>query len=757
MGCAVLRILLQQVFEDLARRGGVAFEEVLLLAPEVCGTLPPRAQRGVEGDVAEQIEGVSVRLAGHRAQLVEADAALFEQLDHQRAGLRIGPLLAQRRQRGVERAHLFAGIVGVLHDPQLLAVRVQLVDQVGDDLHHTAVEVELARRCRWRWVGHVVPLQFADVPALATVAHRLLQHRGGSDHALPIDHVLYHRRGVAVECGVGEECAGGAGIVDDVEVQLPVVVAQPGAAADDLLELHHRADHPRKHHVLAGGRAHAGGEQLRGGQDHRTERLDVLKAAQVAAPGISLVRGYPAHVVGELPHQVGVQVGERLPHLQRMLLIDAEDDRLGEAIGVFHEVAEVPGDRFGALSQRHHPLEVFGAVLIVRDRAPEAIQVARARSPARGIVGADHPMDAIGGQEPVVDALAQAVLVDGLAEVGVAVPTLVAHRGRGHAELIGRFEVLQDLAPGAVRAGAAAMALIDDDQVEEVARIGAVEARTPLVLGDGLVGCEIHLAPHVGDAMLDLPARVTEWPEGFLLRVVDQDRAIGQEEDLGSPARSCAAPPGVPELPADLEGDHRLAGARGHRQQQAIRALGDRLHGAVDRDLLIVARDPPDLVVRRRDQLCGGAVVQILGGAQALPQLVRRGEGLQLAFLAGQVVELHDAGPVGGVGELEAEDAGVVLALLQPVAGQLVLGLGLDHRQRQVPRVAQQVIRPLTRTAVRLAPRKHDTPIGEGVLLGNGVGLRIPARRAQPRDHVRPAGVGLVHHAHPLQTIAQSA
>ena len=79
-------------------------------------------------------------------------------------------------------------------------------------------------------------------------------------------------------------------------------------------------------------------------------------------------------------------------------------------------------------------------------------------------------MDAVRGEEAVVDALAQAVCVDRIAEIEVGVAVVVAQRRGGHAELEGGLEVFEDLAPGAVVARAAAVALVHDDQVEEVRR-----------------------------------------------------------------------------------------------------------------------------------------------------------------------------------------------------------------------------------------------------------------------------------------------
>ena len=93
-------------------------------------------------------------------------------------------------------------------------------------------------------------------------------------------------------------------------------------------------------------------------------------------------------------------------------------------------------------------------------------------------------MDAVGGEEAVLDALPQAVGVDRVAEVGVGVHVIVALGRGGHPKLKGGLEVLQDLPPTAFVPGTPPMALVNDDQVEEVGRILAVEPRTAFVLGN---------------------------------------------------------------------------------------------------------------------------------------------------------------------------------------------------------------------------------------------------------------------------------
>ncbi len=93
----------------------------------------------------------------------------------------------------------------------------------------------------------------------------------GDDACLPIFADLFlgdpHR--VAVEVRVGEEPRGRAGVVEDVEPELAVIVAHARAAPDDLLELAHGADDARQHDILAGRRINAGREQLRGREDDR--------------------------------------------------------------------------------------------------------------------------------------------------------------------------------------------------------------------------------------------------------------------------------------------------------------------------------------------------------------------------------------------------------------------------------------------------------------------------------------------------------
>ena len=73
-----------------------------------------------------------------------------------------------------------------------------------------------------------------------------------------------------------------------------------------------------------------------------------------------------------------------------------------------------------------------------------------------------------GRQVAIADAFLQRVRINGLAEVGVGVYVDVTLRRGGQAQLHRRLEVLEDAAPAALVARAAAMAFVDDDEVEEV-------------------------------------------------------------------------------------------------------------------------------------------------------------------------------------------------------------------------------------------------------------------------------------------------
>ena len=102
--------------------------------------------------------------------------------------------------------------------------------------------------------------------------------------------------------------------------------------------------------------------------------------------------------------------------------------------------------------------------------------------------------------------------------------------------------------------------------------------------------------------------------------------------------------------------------------------------------------------------------------------------------------------PVGSIDKFEAEHFGIVFRLLQSIGGELIGCFGLDHRQWEIAREVQEIIRALRRQALHLiALQRHDAPIGERLLLNYRMKLVIPTSRLEPRTHIRPTGFSLVH------------
>src|SRR6266545_3330683 len=112
-------------------------------------------------------------------------------------------------------------------------------------------------------------------------------------------------------------------------------------------------------------------------------------------------------------------------------------------------------DGLGAGAQRDHTLEVLRLVFIIGDRAAIAVELVAVRAPAGGIPLRDDAVNTVGREEAVLDALAQAVFVDGIAEIEIGVAVVGAERRRRHPELIGGLEVVEYDAPRAVISRAA--------------------------------------------------------------------------------------------------------------------------------------------------------------------------------------------------------------------------------------------------------------------------------------------------------------
>jgi len=204
-----------------------------------------------------------------------------------------------------------------------------------------------------------------------------------------------------------------------------------------------------------------------------------------------------------------------------------------------------------------------------------------------------------------VDTLLERVAGHRLAEVVNVRDVFRFFGGGSEADLRGIAEVFEDLPPGGVVGGAAAMALVNDDEIEEPRRELAEELLPILQPGDGLTEAEIDFVGGVDAALLiererevDLGAVVAF--DGLRLstqlrldlakgaevdhhRLVDEDVAVGEEEDAFFAAR-------LLEPPDDLECGVGLAGAGRHHQQDAVLSFSDRLNGSVHSVHLVIER-----------------------------------------------------------------------------------------------------------------------------------------------------------------------
>ena len=234
--------------------------------------------------------------------------------------------------------------------------------------------------------------------------------------------------------------------------------------------------------------------------------------------------------------------------------------------------------------------DVIIVVLIVVDavfdEVAEDVALAFGGSPLIADVGRDVD-DLEGSEETIVNAFFQAVGVDGFTEIVDIRLVSCFFRCGGHAELDGAIEILQDLAPVAVVLGAATVALVNNDEVEESGLEEFLVVLAALLTNQLLVQGEIDLVS--GNATLDV-LLVVHLVDGLFKRLeillyglVDQDVAVSQIEYLLHHA--C-----LKQTVDDLEGSIGLSRSCGHDQQQAVSALCHGIHGAVDGIALVIAR-----------------------------------------------------------------------------------------------------------------------------------------------------------------------
>ena len=326
-----------------------------------------------------------------------------------------------------------------------------------------------------------------------------------------------------------------------VNREVILAVVEPRAAPDDLLELDHRIDRAHQHDVADVAGIHAGRELLRGGQDGRDGLLVVLKIAQVllaqravvGRDALAIVRVFARlHLVDEVAHgQAWAWVAQNTSVFSFWLICSMKiSTRCLLAFLDFDDPVEV---RF--------VVELSGLDLALDHRVVRRVDVLVQRR--RNLLHLERR------EEAVVDAVLERVDIDRLAEIGVGVHVVLALGRGGEAELHGGGEVIQDAAPVAFVVGAAAMALVNDDEIEEVRRILAEIRRRLAILRraahEGLEDREEqaavlrHLALLADVLRRDPHHRIFGKGGEGVVSLIGQNVAVGQEQDA-RPARSAS-------------------------------------------------------------------------------------------------------------------------------------------------------------------------------------------------------------------------
>ena len=295
---------------------------------------------------------------------------------------------------------------------------------------------------------------------------------------------------LAVKVLVGKQL-GSALEVQNSEPGLAEVFTQAGATANDLLEQRHGLDVLIQHDELAGLRVHAGAHELGGGGDDGIVLLWIDEVVQLAL-AFGVVTGDLHHVFGVGSAEVGIGVAQRLAHAGGVVDVFAKDDGLGVTVGGFEVLGDLGRHGFVALFQHQLAVHVGAGVDAVFNQVAVLVRHARRGAPAEGVFVQVHADDLVRCQVAVLNALLEAVGVEGRAKI-VAVGNLLGFLGRGgQADLGGAAEISEDFAPRGVFVGAAAVALVHHDEVKEVGTELFVDVLFFVRAADGLVQRQIN-------------------------------------------------------------------------------------------------------------------------------------------------------------------------------------------------------------------------------------------------------------------------
>lgn len=310
---------------------------------------------------------------------------------------------------------------------------------------------------------------------------------------------------------------------------------------------------------------------------------------------------------------------------------------------------------------------------------------------------------------------------------------------------------------------AAAMAFVDDDEIEKVGRVvKEIGFRRSVRVGSGHEGLKDReengavFGNPAGFANLfrgDADAGVFGEGRELVKGLTGENVAVSEKQDARLPVwLTREIPAALKELPCDLKGDEGLAGAGRQRQQDALLPARDGFEYAVDGDVLIVARRPRAALVFQRH---GGEAVTpaIFFGVGPAPEFVGSGEAFHVAFLARLHVDGVDAPAIGGTGEADGQLLRVGFGLAQAFGDVGVTFLGLNDG-KALATIEEDIVGLLR---LGTTPGTLQTAERDRKLRREATALdHAPARCAKGGVNQFQTCLGLVHHPSDQNPIKKS-
>ena len=237
-----------------------------------------------------------------------------------------------------------------------------------------------------------------------------------------------------------------------------------------------------------------------------------------------------------------------------------EDDGLRHPSVLAQPSGDAAGDHLGASLEDDVLVIVGRSVFPILDLIAVVVLLPLLRTPAHHVhikSDADH---LVRREESVLDSLFERIGIDRLPEVGDVRHLAGFLRRRRHAEMDGIGKIGEYFTPRRILPRAPTMALVNHDEVE-VSLIKVFVVFLSVRPDELLVKGKVDVVCRIEFAVLDLGHHLAEWLEVLHHRLVDEDVAVGEEENLHLLAFALTR---LPEPMDDLKRRVRLAGPRRH-------------------------------------------------------------------------------------------------------------------------------------------------------------------------------------------------